>query len=156
MEPRTFQIALREGKPAAVMSSYNPVNGVHASQNGWLPNDVLKGEWDFRGLVMSDGDSCYDTLGRAQGGLGPGDARRQVVRRRQAAGGLPRPPRELKAHGKVCLQAGESKVAEMEMNTADPPTWNPAAKQWAAPAGKHALRAGDSSRDLPRRAEVEF
>ncbi len=69
LELRTFQIALREGQPAAVMSSYNPVNGVHASQNGWLLNDVLKGEWAFRGLVMSDWESCYDTLGMANGGL---------------------------------------------------------------------------------------
>ena len=66
---RAFQIALRDGQPKAVMNSYNPVNGVHASQNGWLLNDVLKGEWGFRGLVMSDWESCHDTLGMANGGL---------------------------------------------------------------------------------------
>ena len=66
---RAFQIALREGQPKAVMTSYNPVNGVHASQNAWLISDVLKGEWGFRGLVMSDWDSCYDTLGMANAGL---------------------------------------------------------------------------------------
>ena len=66
---RTFQIALRDGRPEALMSSYNPVNGVHASQNGWLLNDVLKGEWNFRGLLMSDWVSTYDTLGIANGGL---------------------------------------------------------------------------------------
>ena len=65
----TFQIALRDGQPECVMSSYNPVNGVHASQNGWLLNEVLKGEFGFRGMVMSDWVSCYDTLGMANGGL---------------------------------------------------------------------------------------
>ena len=66
---RTFQIALRDGRPQAVMSSYNPINGVHASQNGLLINQVLKGEWGFRGLLMSDWVSTYDTLGMANGGL---------------------------------------------------------------------------------------
>ena len=66
---RTFQIALRDGQPKCLMTSYNPVNGVHASQNSWLLNDVLKGEFGFRGLVMSDWVSCYDTLGMANGGL---------------------------------------------------------------------------------------
>jgi beta-glucosidase len=66
---RTFQIALRDGQPKCVMNSYNPVNGVHASQNRWLLTDVLKGEFGFRGLVMSDWDSCYDTLGMANAGL---------------------------------------------------------------------------------------
>ena len=66
---RTFQIALRDGRPEAVMNSYNPLNGVHTSQNGWLLNDVLKGEWGFRGLLMSDWVSTHDTLGIANGGL---------------------------------------------------------------------------------------
>jgi beta-glucosidase len=66
---RTFQIALREGQPKCVMNSYNPINGVHASQNRWLLTDVLKGEFGFRGLVMSDWASSYDTLGMANAGL---------------------------------------------------------------------------------------
>ena len=66
---RTFQIALRDGQPKAVMCSYNPINGVHASQNAWLLNGVLKEEFGFRGLVMSDWWACYDTLGMANGGL---------------------------------------------------------------------------------------
>ena len=60
---RTFQIALREGRPEAVMSSYNPVNGVHASQNGWLLNDVLKGEWNFHGRPSAADIGAADTSG---------------------------------------------------------------------------------------------
>jgi beta-glucosidase len=52
-----------------VMDSYNPLNGTHATQNGWLNNTLLKGELGFRGLVMSDWHACYDTLGMANGGL---------------------------------------------------------------------------------------
>lgn len=49
-----FQIALRQSRPWVFMSSYNRVNGVHASENAWLLRDVLRGEWGFDGLVMSD------------------------------------------------------------------------------------------------------
>jgi beta-glucosidase len=52
-----------------VMDSYNLLNGVHASQDAWLDNTLLKGQLGFRGLLMSDWDSCYDTLGMASGGL---------------------------------------------------------------------------------------
>ena len=52
-----------------VMNSYNLLNGVHTSQDGWLNNTVLKGDLGFRGLLMSDWESCYDTLGMANGGL---------------------------------------------------------------------------------------
>jgi beta-glucosidase len=69
LQLRGFQIAIREGKPECVMDSYNPINGVHATQNGWLNNAVLKGEFGFHGLLMSDWWSCYDTYGMASGGL---------------------------------------------------------------------------------------
>ncbi|MGN6367153.1 MAG: glycoside hydrolase family 3 C-terminal domain-containing protein [Phycisphaerae bacterium] len=70
---RPFEICIERAHPWCLMTSYNPLNGVHASQNGWLLNDVLKGDgpggWKFPGLVMSDWTSCYDTLGMANGGL---------------------------------------------------------------------------------------
>ncbi len=52
-----------------VMNSYNPLNGVHTSQDAWLDNTILKGELGFRGFIMSDWTSCYDALGMANGGL---------------------------------------------------------------------------------------
>ena len=66
---RNFLIAVRDGQPKCLMTSYNPINGVHASQNRLLIKDMLKGEFGFKGLVMSDWDSCYDTLRMALGGL---------------------------------------------------------------------------------------
>ncbi len=66
---RNFQIAVREGQPKCVMDSYNPINGVHATQNSWLNIEVLRKEWGFGGLLMSDWEACYDTLGMATGGL---------------------------------------------------------------------------------------
>ena len=72
-----FQMAVRDAKPWAVMSAYNKVNGIYASENDPLLRDILKGEWDFDGLVMSDWFGTY-TPHVAGGGLDlemPGPAR---------------------------------------------------------------------------------
>jgi len=65
---RPFQIAVREAKPWAIMSSYNRINGTYASENARLLLDVLKGEWGFDGLVISDWFGTYGP-NVAQGGL---------------------------------------------------------------------------------------
>ena len=56
---RPFEIAIREAKPWAVMSSYNRVNGVYASENDYTLLDILKGEWEFDGVVISDWFGSY-------------------------------------------------------------------------------------------------
>ena len=56
---RPFQLAIREAKPWAVMSSYNRINGTYASENDYLLLDILKGEWGFEGIVMSDWYGTY-------------------------------------------------------------------------------------------------
>jgi len=74
---RPFQIAIREARPWAVMSSYNRVNGTYASENDYLLLDILKGEWGFEGIVMSDWFGTYSP-NAARGGLDlemPGPAR---------------------------------------------------------------------------------
>ena len=64
-----FEAAVKEGQVGAVMDSYNLINGIHGSQNSHLNIDILKKEWGFTGLLMSDWTSTYDTLGIANGGL---------------------------------------------------------------------------------------
>jgi beta-glucosidase len=64
-----FEAAVTKGHVDAVMNSYNLVNGSHATQNEFLNLKVLKGEWDFKGILMSDWDATYDTVGAANNGL---------------------------------------------------------------------------------------
>jgi beta-glucosidase len=49
-----FQIAIERSQPGAIMSGYNKINGEYASGNHHLLNEVLKGEWGYKGYVMSD------------------------------------------------------------------------------------------------------
>jgi len=65
---RGFEIAVREGHPAAVMSAYNGVNGTAASQNAHLLTDVLRKEWGFDGLVVSDWGGVRDPVEAVRGG----------------------------------------------------------------------------------------
>jgi len=64
-----FEIGVTEGKPAAVMCSYNRVNGDFACENKWLLTDVLKKGWDFKGFVVSDWGGTHSTEQASAAGL---------------------------------------------------------------------------------------
>lgn len=72
-----FEMVVREAKPWTIMSAYNAINGTFCSENDWLLNRTLKGEWGFDGVVVSDWMAAKSTAGSANGGLdlempGPG------------------------------------------------------------------------------------
>jgi beta-glucosidase len=64
-----FEAAITKAHVDAVMSSYNLVNGVHATQNAFLNLKVLKGDWGFKGILMSDWGATYDGVAAANSGL---------------------------------------------------------------------------------------
>ena len=64
-----FEAAVTKAHVDAVMNSYNLVNGVHATQNDFLNLQVLKGEWGFQGILMSDWDATYDGVAACNNGL---------------------------------------------------------------------------------------
>ncbi|UBU12637.1 glycoside hydrolase family 3 C-terminal domain-containing protein [Nonomuraea gerenzanensis] len=64
-----FEHIVREAGPYAVMCAYNRVNGVHASQHRWLLTEVLRGEWGFDGVVMSDWGAVNDRVAALEAGL---------------------------------------------------------------------------------------
>lgn len=49
-----FEIAIREGHPKTIMTSYNLVNGIYANENAHLVDEILRGEWQFDGAVVTD------------------------------------------------------------------------------------------------------
>lgn len=57
-----FEIAVKESQPWTIMNSYNRINGVYASQNKWMQEDVLRGEWGFKGLVLTDWGASVDRI----------------------------------------------------------------------------------------------
>jgi beta-glucosidase len=64
-----FEAAVTQAHVDAVMDSYNLVNDVHATQNEFLNLKVLKGEWGFQGILMSDWFATYDGVAAANNGL---------------------------------------------------------------------------------------
>ncbi|WP_106400487.1 glycoside hydrolase family 3 C-terminal domain-containing protein [Actinocorallia populi] len=64
-----FERVVTEALPATVMSSYNRINGVYASQNRWLLTEVLREQWGFDGAVVSDWGGVYDRVAALAAGL---------------------------------------------------------------------------------------
>ncbi len=63
-----FRIAIEIGDPGSVMCAYNRVGGTYASEHAWLLTDVLRGDWGYKGWVMSDWGAVH-SLAAAGAGL---------------------------------------------------------------------------------------
>src|ERR1700693_1533194 len=64
-----FEIAVKEAQPWSVMAAYNPVNSIHAAENGLLLNEILRTEWGFHGFVVSDWGAVHDRVKGVNAGL---------------------------------------------------------------------------------------
>jgi beta-glucosidase len=65
----SFEAAVKEAHVGAIMDSYNLTNGTHMTQNGLFNTDLVKKEWMFPGIVVSDWDATYDGVAAANSGL---------------------------------------------------------------------------------------
>jgi beta-glucosidase len=79
-----FEKAVKQAQPWTVMCSYNKLNGTFASEHHHLLTEILKNEWGFEGLVVSDWGAVRDRVAALKGGLdlempGPQDRRIQAV-----------------------------------------------------------------------------
>lgn len=86
-----FEIAVKEGNPKTIMSSYNEVNGIYANENSYLLQDILVKEWGFDGMVISDwGGSNDHALGVKNGSHlempGTGEAGKQDILKAMKSG----------------------------------------------------------------------
>lgn len=64
-----FEAAVKQAHVGAIMDSYNLVSGLHMTQNGYFNTEVVRKQWAFDGLVMSDWGATYDGVAAANGGL---------------------------------------------------------------------------------------
>ncbi|KAL2429863.1 putative beta-glucosidase I [Exophiala dermatitidis] len=88
-----FMIAQRDSQPWCYMTAYNKVNGTHAAEHPRLLRDILRGEWGFDGLVMSDWFGTYSTTESIKAGLdlempGPSYIRGKLVTQALGCGKL--------------------------------------------------------------------
>ncbi|MEW2353396.1 glycoside hydrolase family 3 C-terminal domain-containing protein [Spirillospora sp. NPDC029432] len=103
-----FERVVTQALPATVMSSYNAINGVPASQNRWLLTEVLREQWGFEGAVVSDWGGVYDRVAALAAGLdlqmpGTGGADDAAIVRAVRAGEL----------DEALVDAGARRVAEL-------------------------------------------
>ena len=64
-----YKAAIQEAEVGAIMTSYNLMNGIYTTENPWLLKEVLRNQWGFKGLVMSDWGSTHYCVPAARSGL---------------------------------------------------------------------------------------
>lgn len=64
-----FEIAVKKAQPWTIMLAYNKVNGTYCTESSWLMEDVLRGEWGFKGLTVSDWTAVNERVPSLNAGL---------------------------------------------------------------------------------------
>ncbi|MCQ2576162.1 MAG: glycoside hydrolase family 3 C-terminal domain-containing protein [Treponema sp.] len=66
---RAFEYTVKNAKPAAIMCSYNKVNGTYTAHNRHLLTEILREEWGYKGIVVSDWGACIDAVACLKAGM---------------------------------------------------------------------------------------
>ncbi|WP_344111013.1 glycoside hydrolase family 3 C-terminal domain-containing protein [Kribbella alba] len=109
-----FERVVKEAQPWTVMCSYNKINGTYASQHRWLLTELLRDEWGFEGLVMSDWGAVHDRVAALAAGLDlemPPDLQRSDARIIEAV--------ESGELDEAVLDTAVSRVLELVAKTSD-------------------------------------
>jgi beta-glucosidase len=147
---RGFQRVVTRAQPATLMSSYNRINGTHTGEDRRITTDILRGEWGFEGLVMSDWGAVHDRIAGLRAGLdlempvaGEGRVKEIVTAVRSGALDLADLDRSVTRVVTLALaaQAARGEAAPLAERGDDPEAWHDAAH--------HAL-----AREAARRAVV--
>jgi len=114
---KNFEIAVREGHPSAVMCSYNSINGRRCSENPELMQHILREEWGFDGMVMTDWGATCDRVKGVMAGVDldmPGGIRenREKILRAAEDGSLPMEVLNQSVQRILCLTKREKKGAD--------------------------------------------
>ncbi|WP_432180679.1 beta-glucosidase [Streptomyces sp. NBC_00063] len=134
---RAFQYVVQQAQPWTVMCSYNRVNGTYASENRWLLTEVLRDEWCFDGVVVSDWGAVQDRVKAVAAGLdlempgSGGGTDRQVVDA-VAAGELDAEAVARTAGRMIALAAKAQAGRATQIPAFDPDTHHALARQVAA------------------------
>lgn len=159
---RPFEVAVREAGAAAVMASYNEVDGVPSHANRWLLRDVLRGEWGFRGFVVSDYYAIWELADRPDThGHGVAADKREACALAVKAGvniELPEPDAYL--HLVELVRAGVLEEAELdelvapmlrakfELGLFDDPYVDPELAERVVGSAEHAALALEAAREV--------
>lgn len=118
---RGFERVIRSAAPWTVMCSYNKINGVLASENHWLLTEVLRDQWGYEGLVVSDWGAVADRVRAVQAGLDlemPGNPTGSVPRVVQAV--------ESGELDEQVLQTSAQRMADLARKVQNPAAGTPA------------------------------
>jgi len=107
-----FEVAIREAGARSVMPSYNEVDGVPSHANRWLLRDVLRGEWRFDGVIVSDWFAISQLADLHHVAADHGEAARRAL-----AAGVDVELPDVQAYGTLVDQVRQGRVAEATIDT---------------------------------------